>query len=109
LLWRNRVGRGRASQALKAGELNVVDRTTAKSDARGLSQAATGWPVGQRRIRLGGRLRFWSRAWSLYELADQRTGRLKSPVRFAGSIKGGLDIPAMDVRFTLPGTPDPDV
>ena len=38
-------------------------------------------------------LRFWTRAWSQRELADERTGRLKSPARLQDLFKGGLDIP----------------
>src|SRR5271157_2316286 len=38
-------------------------------------------------------LRFWTRAWGQRELADERTGRLKSPARLQDLFKGGLDIP----------------
>ena len=46
------------------------------------------------------RLRFWTRAWGQRELADERTGRLKSPARLQDLFKGGLDIPPTHVQFS---------
>jgi len=37
---------------------------------------------------------FWIRAWGQREPADQGTGRLNSPARRLGLLKGGLDIPS---------------
>ena len=45
-------------------------------------------------------LRFWTRAWGQRELADERTGRLKSPARLQDLFKGGLDIPPTHVQFS---------
>ena len=42
---------------------------------------------------------FWIRAWGQREPADQGTGRLNSPARRLGSLKGGLDIPATHAGF----------
>jgi hypothetical protein len=43
---------------------------------------------------------FWTRARGQRELADERTGRLKSSARLQGLFKGGLDIPPTHVQFS---------
>ena len=45
-------------------------------------------------------LRFWTRGLGQRELADERTGRLKSPARLQDLFKGGLDIPPTHVQFS---------
>ena len=41
----------------------------------------------------------WTRAWGQREPAHERTGRLKkSPARWPGSLKGGLDFPSTHAR-----------
>src|SRR5271157_162770 len=45
-------------------------------------------------------LRFWTRAWGQRELAEERTGRLKSPARLQDLFKGGLDIPPTHDQFS---------
>jgi hypothetical protein len=42
---------------------------------------------------------FWIRAWGQREPALQGTGRLNSPARSPGLLKGGLDIPATHAGF----------
>jgi hypothetical protein len=42
---------------------------------------------------------YWIRAWGQREPPHERTGRLKkSPARWPGSLKGGLDIPSSHAR-----------
>ena len=46
----------------------------------------------------------WTRAWGQREPADQGTGRWRSPARWRGWLKGGLDIPSTHAgRHSLRG------
>jgi len=55
-------------------------------------------------------LRFWTRAWGQRELADEQTGRWKSPAVEQGfSRVGWTSLPTTSIQLTSQGTPDLDV
>ena len=98
---RGRAWHRRAGQAFEVGGPDVGDGTTTKFIRRGLSRAATGWRDCQDEAPVAEPLvAFWTRARGQRELADERTGRLKSSARLQGLFKGGLDIPPTHVQFS---------
>ena len=98
-MWRDQAWRGRAGQAFRLGE---PARWTGPPPVR--SPRAT---LGRDRLARSPRRSSsqgtacgsWTRAWGQREPAHDRTGRLKkSPARWPGSLKGGLDIPSTHAR-----------
>jgi hypothetical protein len=87
-MWRGEVRRGRAGQAFEFGEPGVLDGTTAKLLAAGRYGPRQ---VGQ--IVRRSCLRILDQSLEPCEPALQATGRLSSPVRSPGFLKGGLDNP----------------
>jgi len=67
--------------------------------SRGLSRAATGWPGCQDEAPDAELLAVLDQAWDQRVLADDRTGRLKSPARLQHLFKGELGIPPTNVQF----------
>ena len=96
-MWRDEARCGRAGQAFELGEPDVADGTTTKFIRRGPRQDGQ---AAKTKLLTRSCLRFWTRAWGQRELADERTGRLKSPARLQDLFKGGLDIPPTHVQFS---------
>ena len=92
-MWRGEVRRGRAGQAFDFGEPGGLDGATAQSLAAGRHGPR---PVGQivktKPLRRSG-WRILDQSLEPREPALQATGRLSSPVRSPGFLKGGLDHP----------------
>ena len=92
-MWRGEVRRGRAGQAFDFGEPGVLDGATAKSLAAGrhgqrqVGQIVKTKPPRRKLLADSGSEPGATRA------RFQATGRLSSPVRSPGFLKGGLDIP----------------
>ena len=70
------------------------------SFAAGCHGPLQGGQAAKTKLLTRSRLRSWTRAWGQRELADERTGRLKSPAQLQGLFKGGLDIPPSHVQFS---------
>ena len=96
---RGEVRRGRAGPAFDFGEPGVLDGATAKSLAVGRhGPQQVGQIVKTKPLRRSC-LRILDQSLEPREPALQATGRLSSPVRSPGFLKGGLDYP-------LPITPN---
>ena len=92
-MWRGEVRRGRAGQAFDFGEPGVLDGATAKSLAAGRhGPRQVGQIVKTKPLRRSC-LRILDQSLEPREPALQATGRLSSPVRSPGFLKGGLDNP----------------
>jgi hypothetical protein len=92
-MWRGEVRRGRAGQAFDFGEPGVQDETTAKSLAAGRhGPRQLGQIVKTKPLRRSGS-RILDQSLEPREPALQATGRLSSPVRSPGFLRGGLDNP----------------
>ena len=92
-MWRGEVRRGRAGQAFDFGEPGVLDGATAKSLAAGRhGPRQVGQIVKTKPLRRSC-LRILDQSLEPREPALQATGRLSSPVRSPGFLKGGLDHP----------------
>ena len=90
-MWRGEVRRGRAGQAFDFGEPGVLDGATAKSLAAGRrGPRQVGQIVKTKPLRRSC-LRILDQSLEPREPALQATGRLSSPVRSPGFLKGGLD------------------
>jgi hypothetical protein len=99
-MWRGRAWRRRAGQAFELGGPDVADGTTANSLVASYCGPRQDGQAAKTKLLTRSCLRFWTRAWSQRELAEERTGRLKSPAQLQGLFKGGLDIPATHVQFS---------
>src|SRR5271156_1170682 len=94
-MWRGEVRRGQAGQAFDFGEPGVLDGATAKSLAAGRhGPRQVGQIVKTKPLRRSC-WRILDQSLEPREPALQATGRLSSPVRSPGFLKGGLE------RFTL--------
>ena len=92
-MWRGEVRRGRAGQAFEFGEPGVLDGATAKLLAAGrYGPRQVGQIVKTKPLRRNC-LRILDQSLEPREPALQATGRLSSPVRSPGFLKGGLDNP----------------
>ena len=92
-MWRGEVRRGRAGQAFDFREPGVPDGATAKSLAAGRhGPRQVGQIVKTKPLRRSC-LRILDQSLEPREPALQATGRLNSPVRSPGFLKGGLDNP----------------
>ena len=92
-MWRGEVRHGRAGQAFDFGEPGVLDGATAKSLAAGRhGPRQVGQIVKTKPLRRSC-LRILDQSLEPREPALQATGRLSSPVRSPGFLKGGLDNP----------------
>ena len=97
-MWRGEVRRGRAGQAFDFGEPGVLDGATAKSLAAGRrGPRQVGQIVKTKPLRRSC-LRILDQSLEPREPALQATGRLSSPVRSPGFLKGGLDSPLPNQR-----------
>ena len=98
-MWRGEARRGRAGQAFDFGAPGVLDGATAKSLAAGRhGPRQVGQIVKTKPLRRSC-LRILDQSLEPREPALQATGRLNSPTRSPGFLKGGLDCP-------LPITPN---
>jgi len=92
-MWRGEVRRGRAGQTFDFGGPGVLDGATAKSLAAGRhGPRQVGQIVKTKPLRRSC-LRILDQSLEPREPALQATGRLSSPVRSPGFLKGGLDNP----------------
>ena len=92
-MWRGEVRRGRAGQAFDFGESAVLDGATAKSLAAGRhGPRQVGQIVKTKPLRRSC-WRIRDQSLEPRQPALQATGRLSSPVRSPGFLKGGLDHP----------------
>jgi hypothetical protein len=111
-MWRGEVRRGRAGQAFDFGEPGVLDGATAKSLAAGRhGPRQVGQIVKTKPLRRSC-LRILDQSLEPREPALQATGRLSSPVRSPGFLKGGLDKSPSQSRarpLTSDRTPAADV
>jgi hypothetical protein len=82
------------------GESGVVDETTASSLATDQHGPLQDDQVVKTKPSRGAACGFWIRAWGQREPADQGAGRLKGPVRWRNSFKGGLDISSFHGQFS---------
>ena len=95
-MWRGEVRCGRAGQTFDFGEPGALDGATAKSLAAGRhGPRQVGQIVKTKPLRRSCLL-ILDQSLEPREPALQATGRLSSPVRSPGFLKGGLDIPATD-------------
>ena len=98
-MWRDEAWRGRAGQAFRLGEPGVVDGTTANSLATSYRGPRQDGQVAKTNPGAPGCLRILDQSLGQREPAHGRTGRLKkSPARWPGSLKGGLDFPSTHAR-----------
>ena len=98
-MWRGRAWRRRAGQAFELSERTWRTGPPPSSFAAGCRGPQQDGQAAKTKLLTRSCLRFWTRAWGQRELADERTGRLKSPVRLQDLFKGGLDIPPTHVQF----------
>jgi hypothetical protein len=79
-MWRGRAWRRRAGQAFELGERTWRTGPPPSSFAAGCRGPRQDGQAAKTKLLRRSCLRFWTRAWGQRELADERTGRLKSPV-----------------------------
>ena len=98
-MWRDEARRGRAGQAFKLGEPGVVDGTTANSLAASYRGPRQDGQVAKTKFLARNCLRILDQGLGPTR-ARSRTNRPleKSPARWPGSLKGGLDIPSTHAR-----------
>ena len=99
-LWRGRAWRRRAGQAFELGERTWRTGPPPSSFAAGGRGPRQDGQAAKTKLLARSCLRFWTRAWGQRELAEERTGRWKSPARLQGLFKGGLDIPSTHIPFS---------
>jgi hypothetical protein len=92
-MWRGEAHRGRAAQAFEFGEPGVVDGATAKSLAAGRHGLRQVGQIVKTKPLRRSCLRILDQSLEPREPAFQATGRLNSPMRSPGFLKGGLDYP----------------
>ena len=112
MMWRDEARRGRAGQAFKLGEPGVVDGTTADSLAASYRGPRQDGQVAKTKFLARNCLRILDQGLGPTR-AHSRTNRPleKSPARWPGLLKGGLDFPSTHARLQLTShqTPVPDV
>ena len=99
-LWRGRAWRRRAGQAFELGERTWRTGPPPSSFAAGGRGPRQDGQAAKTKLLARSCLRFWTTAWGQRELAEERTGRWKSPARLQGLFKGGLDIPSTHIPFS---------
>jgi hypothetical protein len=92
-MWRGEVRRGRAGQAFEFGEPGVVDGATANSLAAGRHGPRQVGLIARTKPLRRSCLGILDQSLEPREPAFQATGRLNSPMRSPGFLKGGLDYP----------------
>ena len=99
-LWRGRAWRRRAGQAFELGKRTWRTGPPPSSFAAGGRGPRQDGQAAKTKLLARSCLRFWTTAWGQRELAEERTGRWKSPARLQGLFKGGLDIPSTHIPFS---------
>ena len=108
MMWRDEARRGRAGQAFKLGEPGVVDGTTANSLAASYRGPRQDGQVAKTKFLARNCLRILDQGLGPTR-AHSRTNRPleKSPARWPGLLKGGLDIPSTHARCSSLHTKHP--